>query len=49
MYETLTCAKCGNKYTNVGAIPQLCDTCWEDYNKQFAKKYPNDRIYVFDY
>lgn len=49
MYETLICEKCSNTYTNVGAIPQLCNMCWENYNKQFRKKYPNKKLHIFDY
>lgn len=48
MYEILMC-KCGKRYTNVGALPQLCPECWEKYNAQFRKKYPNKKIHVFDY
>jgi len=31
MYETLTCSDCGKKYTNVGAIPNICPDCWDRY------------------
>lgn len=49
MYETLICPKCNKDYTNVGAIPQLCFTCWIKYNAELNKLYPNRKIHVFDY
>ena len=45
MYEILICSDCNKKYTNVGALPQLCPECWNKHNENFNKKYSNKHIF----